>query len=63
MSYIPPDHRFQMPGYLEGETARTKELRTKHGITALPTVTLIFVLPFWLLYRGGKLAFRLVRRG
>ena len=62
MSYIPPDHRYQIPGYLEGELDRLKERNTRHGITGLPTFALIFVLPFWLVYRAGKLIVRPFRR-
>ena len=63
MSYIPPDHRFQMSGYLEGEAARLKDRRSKRGLAALPTAALILVLPFVLVYKLGKLISRPFRRG
>ena len=63
MPYIPPDHRYQIPGYLEAELDRVKERNSKRGITALPTLSLIFVLPFFLIYRGAKLVARPFRRG
>ena len=63
MSYIPPDPRFQIPGYLEGEAARLRERSGKRGLSGMPTIAVIFILPFWLLYKGGKIIFRLFKRG
>jgi hypothetical protein len=62
MSYIPPDPRHQIPGYLEGEVARLRERNSKNGLSGMPTIAVIFGLPFLLLYKGGKSIFRLFKR-
>ena len=62
MSYIPPDHRWQMPGYAEGEVARMRERNSKSGLAGMPTLVIILILPFLLVIKGGRFLYRKVRR-